>query len=136
MTSKSQKLLSTNIYDKDLEDKILLIGSCLKMIHPEIVEEFAQKYDGHVFDVCLEETHYNKVMGKLFNILALGKTKEVGILTVDGSPHCVQLHYTAKYIKRGLKYEFKFKHFVITKAGEVVEIDPVVVDNSKNFAKR
>ena len=134
MITKSQPLLSTNIYDKDLEDRILLIGSCLKKIHPEIVDEFAQKYNGHVFDICLEETHYNKLMSKLFDILALGKTSEVGILTVDGSPHCVQMHYTAKYIKRGFKHNIEFRHFVITKIGKVIEVDPEKVDQSKNFA--
>ena len=99
------------------------------------MNEYAEKYDGHIFDICLEETHYNKLISKLFNILALGQVNEVGLLTVDGSPHCVQMHYSAKYLKRGLNVSVVFKHYVITKTGDVIEVDTDKVAQSKNLAQ-
>lgn len=128
-------ILSTNIYDPKLTDKILIIGTCLLRLYPEIVENFSKDYGGNAFHICLEQNHYNQLMSKMLNILAVGKIKEVTYLTVDGSPHCVQVHFSAKYLKRALKNEVNFKHFVIDKEGQIHEITTEEVDASKNFGK-
>lgn len=128
-------LLSTNIYDLMLSDKLLIIGSCLEQKNPELVAEIAAKYDGHVLKICLEEMHYNQYMAKMQAILGLGKIKEVGLLTVDGSPHCCQIHFGRKYLERQLKTSVKFSHYVISTKGEIRKIEPHLVDNAKVFIK-
>lgn len=115
--------------------KLLIIGTCLLMKNKDLVAQVAKDYDGNVLNICLEEMHYNQYMSKMHAILDLGKITELGILTVDGSPHCAQLHFGRKYLQRGLKFNVNFKHFVITSKGELLEIPQRIVDDSKEFAK-
>lgn len=129
-----KNILENNIYSEIFEDKFLVVGSCVKDLYPEISEKFKNEW-GNVVDFCLENNHYNQLMAKLFDILSLGKTKKVGFLTVDGSPHCVQMHFSSKYLLRGLKNKVEFQHFVIDKNGKVLEINLETIDKSKNLAK-
>ncbi len=127
-------ILEQNIYSPGLEEKFLLIGSCLSSMHPEIVEKFSKEW-GNVYNVCLEQTHYNQLECKLANILALRKTAKVGYLTMDGSPHCVQMHYTAKYLKRLIAdKEIIFEHYVIREDGKIFKVANKAVDDSKKLA--
>jgi len=104
--------LSSNIYSPYFQKKFLLISKCLLIIAPKIVNQLALKWQ-NITTCCLEESHYNQIFSKLFDVLALGETKKVGFLTADGSPHCFQLHLMAKYLKRGLNKKVKFYHFVV-----------------------
>lgn len=118
-----------------LKGKLLIIGSCLEQKYSQLVAELATKYDGHVLKICLEEMHYNQYMAKMQAILGLGNISEVGLLTVDGSPHCCQIHFGRKYIQRQLKAEVKFSHYVISSNGIMSEVNNEIVDAAKLFVK-
>jgi len=129
-------ILETNIYDKRLEGEFLVVGSCVPNLYPEVFKNFEKEWK-NIFSFCLEEFHYNQLLSKLFNILALGKTRKVGFLTVDGSPHCIQMHFVSKYLKRGLKVQdISYKHFVIRKDGGVFEVGMEEIDKTKDLAER
>ena len=125
-------LLNLNVYDGIFKDKFLVVGGCIPRIAPDILKSFEKKWV-NVVTYCLEENHYNQLVAKLFNILALGNTKEVGFLTLDGSPHCVQLHFASKYLKRGIKNDIDFKHYVVKK-GEVYSVSIEAIDKSRDLA--
>ncbi|MBD3363494.1 hypothetical protein GF362_07300 [Candidatus Dojkabacteria bacterium] len=129
------EILEMNIYDPFFENKFLLIGSCVPRIYPAVLNDFQNKFQ-NVCTACLEKTHYNKIFAKLIDILATGNTKRVAFLTVDGSPHCVQMHFMSKYLKRALKNDIKYLHYVITKDREIYSLEIDVIDESKNFAKK
>lgn len=93
-----------------------------------------KKSGGNVFSLCLEKLHYNQLAAKLFNILALGRVKKVGFLTVDGSPHCIQMHFASKYLKRGLKEKVEFKHYVVAKDGDVFKVQMEEIDKARNLS--
>jgi len=88
-------LLSTNCFD--FEESIVLLGSCL--VGREKILEEVKKFSSNIYTVCLESTHFNMVVTKVLDVIAREKTKKIAIVTVDKSPHCVQLHYQTKEIE-------------------------------------
>ena len=60
--------------------------------------------------------------------------EKVTALTVDGSPHCVQLHYAIEDIKRHFAPEIETTHFVVEK-GKLHEITPDAVKRSRHLSK-
>ena len=131
-----QHLMPTNVGDKRLRNKgkLLLVGSCMDRF-PEIVKEFSDRDgDQAVLHVCLEETHVNQAGFKIGSIVKYSGISEITALTVDGSPHCVQLHYVIDDVKRHFAPEIETKHFVVEK-GKVHEISTNAVKRSRHLSK-
>jgi hypothetical protein len=79
--------------------------------HPEIAKEYAK---GRVcLHICLETFHMNMAETKLACIVQLHKPTELLVLTVDGSPHCLQLHVIAEDLRRQFHLDLAVKHVVI-----------------------
>ena len=136
MSDDKQRLMSINVGDKRLRSKgkLLLIGSCMDRF-PEIVREFSERDGGQaVLHVCLEETHVNQAGFKIGSIVKYSGISEVTVLTIDGSPHCVQLHYVVDDVKRHFAPEIDTKHFVVEK-GKVHEITSDAVKKSRHLSK-
>ncbi len=85
-------------------------------------------------DVCMEEMHVNHAGFKIASIIRYSKIKRVTVLTVDGSPHCVQLHYVIEDIKRHFVEEVETDHYVVEK-GKVYKISPKAVKRSRHLSK-
>ena len=131
-----QYLMRINVGDKRLRNKgkLLLIGSCMDRF-PEIVKEYSERDGGYaVLHVCLEETHVNQAGFKIGSIVKYSGISKVTALTVDGSPHCVQLHYVIDDVKRHFAPEITTEHFVIEK-GKVHEISSDAVKKSRHLSK-
>ncbi len=131
-----QHLMRINVGDTRLRDKgkLLLVGSCMDRF-PEIVKEFSDRDGGQaVLHVCLEETHVNQAGFKIGSIVKYSGISEISALTVDGSPHCVQLHYVIDDVKRHFAPEIETKHFVVEK-GKVHEISTNAVKRSRHLSK-
>jgi hypothetical protein len=132
--SSPENLLQLNIYDKVFKGKFLIIGTCVARLYPKIYKKFKEKWV-NVVSICLEETHYNQAHSKLVDILGTGNTKKVALLTVDKSPHCTQLHYMSKYLKRNLKVDVEYFHYVISDDQSVSELTIDQINDSKNLAR-
>lgn len=129
-------LMSINVGDAHLrkEGKLLLIGSCMDRF-PEIVKDFSKRDGEHaVLHVCLEETHMNQAGFKIGSIAKYSRLSEITVLTIDGSPHCVQLHYVVDDIKRHFAPELTTRHYVIEK-GNVHEISSDAIKRSRHLSK-
>jgi len=128
------RLISINARAKYLREKkkLLILGSCVETEHPEILQMFE---DFVKVSVCLEEEHMNMVGLKLGAVLARNNFEEVGVLTTDGSPHCVQLHFMVEETFKimGLPEKMR-KHYVIEK-NELWEIPPEVVKTARYLSK-
>ena len=125
-----------NVGDQILRDKgkILIIGSCMDR-YPNIVQNFSEKNEGFaVLHICLEETHVNQAGFKIGSIIKYAGISDVAALTVDGSPHCIQLHYVIEDIKRHFAPEITTAHFVVEK-GIVHEISAEAVKRSRHLSK-
>jgi hypothetical protein len=116
-------ILESNVGDARFQRtrKLLLYGTCVPDRYPEIFKEFAEgRTPVHA---CLEDLHMDHVGYKLVNIIKYSKIEELIILTVDGSPHCYQLHVLGQDLKRHFisEGEVEISHYVIEK-GKVHEI--------------
>ena len=134
--AEMQYLMRINVGDRRLREKqnLLLVGSCLDR-YPDIVKEICERIGGHVvLHICFEETHMNQAGFKIGSIVKYSDIKKVTTLTVDGSPHCVQLHYAVEDIKRHFAPEIETAHFVIEK-DKLFEISADAVKRSRHLSK-
>ncbi|MBD3280808.1 hypothetical protein GF389_04775 [Candidatus Dojkabacteria bacterium] len=127
-------ILNENLYSDRIKDNVLIVGTCIPVVQKEVFANFMKDWDS-VFSICLEQDHYNKLMAKLSDLLGTGRVKKMGFLTVDGSPHCVQVHYASKYLKRNLKVNVEYEHYVVDKNGQVYEVSMEAIDESRNLSK-
>ena len=102
---------------------------------PEIVKEFSEADGGQaVLHVCLEETHVNQAGFKIGSIVKYSGVTKVTALTVDGSPHCVQLHFVIEDVKKHFAPEIETAHFVVEK-GKVYEVSSEAVKKARHLSK-
>jgi hypothetical protein len=129
--------MCTNVGDKKLREKglLLLIGTCMHSRYPEIVREYEKKDGGQaVLRICLEETHANQAGFKIGSIVRYSNIKRLTALTIDGSPHCIQLHFLIDDIKHHFTPEVDTAHYVVEK-GQVHEIDSTAVKRARHLSK-
>lgn len=127
-------LLSTNIGSRHLRQskQFLLLGSCLLEEYPQLVEKYTK--DRVCLHVCLETHHMNMAETKLACMINIHQPKELLILTVDGSPHCLQLHILAEDMHRYFKAKLVIQHLVVER-GKVYEIDARAVKTACHLHK-
>lgn len=133
----SEHLMCTNVGDPRLREKgnILLIGSCMKNRYPDIVEKHQESNGSSaVLYVCLEETHANQAGFKIGSIVRYSQIDRLTVLTVDGSPHCVQLHFLIEDIKRHFTPEVETDHYVVEK-GTIHQVSAAAVKLARHLSK-
>ncbi len=123
-------LMLTNAKGKHIRDKdILVYGSCVAAEHLDVLDKFSKHTQ---LSFCPEQEHINMAFYKLIAMMSVARS--LTVLTVDGSPHCVQLHYIADELKRYSKQDFNVEHFVIYN-GKLVQISEKEVKISRYLAK-
>ncbi len=126
--------LTTNVGDREImkTKKLLLYGTCIAEKYPKILKEYSE---GRVaLTVCLERDHMNMVAFKLATMVKSAKLEEITVLTVDGSPHCVQLHQAVSEVNR-LFDEPPSTHYFVVEHGKIHEIDAKTVKASRFLSK-
>ncbi len=132
-----EDLMRINVGDRRIRDKgrLLLIGSCMMTRFPDIVKEYLEREGGYFpLQICLEETHVNQAGFKIGSIIRYSSVKKVVSLTVDGSPHCVQLHFVLADVKRLFVQDVYIEHYVVEK-GKVHRISPEAVKRARHLSK-
>ena len=127
-----QELLKSNIYD--VEETIAIVGSCLKKMQPgafEKIEDLAKR----IYSLCLEEFHINMAITKIGAMLRTNKVKKIMYVTVDKSPHCVQMHYIREELEKMMDLKtIEIKNYVAVN-NELIEINPCTISLSKNLSE-
>lgn len=130
------KLIDTNAKSKLLReyDSLLIMSRCIELEHPEAVEEFKSGYA--ILTVCPEEEHINHVGFKLAGVLTRGNYREVAVLSVDGSMHCIQLHFMVEELFKIMKLDdsVKRRHLVLSRSG-IIEIEKDSVKTARYLSK-
>lgn len=122
--------LTTNVGDREImkTKKLLLYGTCLAEKYPNVLEEYKE---GRVaLSVCLERDHMNMIAFKLATMVKSAKLEEIIVLTVDGSPHCVQLHQAVSEVNRLFDVPPSTRYFVV-EHGKIHEVDVKTVKTSR-----
>lgn len=130
----SGRLAETNAGSRLVQGRdVLIYGSCIPAEHPEAFREVSTGRTA--LSACLEAEHMNMLVYKLAYMFKLkAPPKSVTVLTIDGSPHCVQLHYTVQEALRISGVEIPVVHLVIAD-GRVVEVSPEAVKRSRWLSK-
>ena len=123
-------LMKSNIYD--VEDTIIVCGSCLKSIQPEGFKTL-EKISKNIYEICLEETHINMAITKIGGMLRTKKISRIIFASVDKSPHCIQLHYIHDELQKMMDLSgVKIENYVVAD-NELIKILPEVISLSKNL---
>lgn len=121
-------LMKTNCYD--LEDTIVIVGSCLKRMQPKAFNSL-KNISNNIYEVCLESYHLNMVITKIIGILSRVKIKKIIFATVDKSPHCIQLHYIEDEIRKAMNLNnADIIHYVAVN-DQLIKIDNEIIKKSK-----
>ena len=129
-----KRLTEYNAAGRELRSsrRLLLYGSCVRDEYPEVFESFAR---GRVpLAACPEAEHINVIALKLASMLARVDLEEVAVLTVDGSPHCVQLHHAVEEACRVTGRKPAVLHYVIEE-GEPVPVSQEAVKAARYLSK-
>ncbi len=123
-------LMKSNIYD--VEDTIIVCGSCLKSIQPEGFKTL-EKISKNIYEICLEETHINMAITKIGGMLRTKKISRIIFASVDKSPHCIQLHYIQDELQKMMDLSgVKIENYVVAD-NELIKVLPEVISLSKNL---
>ena len=126
--------LSTNIGTREImnKKKLLLYGTCMAEKYPNIIEEYVE---GRVaLAVCLERDHMNMIAFKLATMVKSANLEEISVITVDGSPHCVQLHQAVSEVNR-LFDDPPSTHYYVVEHGKIHEVDAKIIKTSRFLSK-
>jgi hypothetical protein len=104
-------LITTNVYSKNLTDKVIIYGACLEDEWPDIVNEVAKGKTR--LSVCPECIHISTIVEKVASMLAKSDVRELTVLTKDGSPHCIGLHYAVEWARTMSRSNVKLIYYVI-----------------------
>ena len=126
-------LLSTSVAARALRGaRVLLYSECLRDEWPEVLAEEAK---GHLaLCACLERDHVCHITAKLATMIIMGAPKAFKVLTVDGSPHCIQLHFAIGQALRITGRELPVEHLVVEK-GRLYKIEPATVRAARHLSE-
>ena len=127
-----KEVMKTNIYD--VKDTIVIAGSCLKDVQPLGYKKI-KEISNNIYELCLEETHINMAITKIGGMIRTGKVHNIIFVTVDKSPHCVQMHYIQDELKKMMNLDdINITNYVVVN-NELIEISPDIISLSKNLSK-
>lgn len=130
---KSRDLVKTNVYSNSLGDRLLIFGSCIEDDNPEILDNLSKNMTP--LNVCLEEVHLNTVVEKIAAMLMKSKVKEISVVTKDGSPHCIGLHFAVEWAKKLTKCDDLKVNYYVIEHGKLYEISPEEVKIARHLSK-
>lgn len=100
---------------------ILIVSACLPHVNKALFERLSN--NKQVLFAC-PEREPAAYYGKIASIIRSSRPRSITVVTVDGSPHCFQLHAAvneAVYIVGGGVAK---KHYVVVDGEKLVEISP------------
>ncbi len=125
-------LLTSNVFE--LKGKVVICATCMPAMDPRAFEK-VREISQNIFFVCLESTHMNMIAHKIASVIETQQVEELIFISMDKSPHCIQLQYIRKDIEKLMKsFECKFKSLVAIN-GEIHEISLNTISLSKDLSK-
>ena len=84
---------------------------------------------------CPERDHINVIALKVASMLARVELEELTVVTVDGSPHCVQLHHAVEEaIKVSKRGDLRVRHLV-SHGEKVIEVSERAIKVARYLSK-
>ena len=131
MRVRAHDLMRVNVGIARGYERLVVVSACL--VERPILERIITERDFVVY-VCPESTHTAMISYRVLCILAYSQIKKLAVVTVDGSPYCITLHYMAEEIARRLAPGVSVEHLV-AEAGELTLVDAEVVKLSRHLRR-
>ncbi len=96
-----------------------IVGECIPVEWPEISKELCNK--SLCLSSCPERDHINIIALKISSIIARVDLKEIQVITVDGSPHCLHLHHAVEEALKVTGRDIEVRHMIIYK-GKLIKV--------------
>jgi len=106
------------------EASLLLISECAQDVFPDVCDEFAKGCV--VLTSCPEAENAGIIMSKLASVLTCSNPRDVTVLTMEGSPHCLTLHFAANAAIFTTKSTVPIVHFVVLE-GKAIKVSSASV---------
>lgn len=123
-----QNLLETRVSSKKVGRRVLVYSSCISSEYPDILVKF-QGYTK--LKACLTSQSFEKIAWKLLTLARVRKLREIAALTMDGSPHCLQLHFALEDIRK-VYPRLRVVHYVLEK-GVLYEVSDKAVKAARHL---
>jgi len=125
-------LMSTSVTSTALlKANLLLYSKCLRLEHPKLLQ--SQARNKKALAICLQETHMDNAGFKIATIILKSQPKSITVLTMNGSPHCIQLHFAVEQARQLTGYSGQVEHFVVEK-GELFKVSPEAIKQARHLA--
>ena len=129
------ELLSLNASSRLLRERrrLLIYGKCLEVERPGLIEQLSVRAVSAW--ACPERDHINVIALKVASMLARVELEELTVVTVDGSPHCVQLHHAVEEaIKVSKRGDLRVRHLV-SHGEKVIEVSERAIKVARYLSK-
>lgn len=103
---------------------LVIVSECLKFGNLEL---FKRITNGKVALLVCPEREGVLYYGKIATIIKCNEPKLIEVYTIDGSPHCFQVHAAINEAEFILGVKLNKRHYVIVNMEKVVEIDADVI---------
>lgn len=108
---------------------VLIIGECVRSAFPKLWDEFAK--NRIALTSCPQAEGFSGLTEKLATLIKCSSPEEITILSIDGSPHCNMLHFSANAASFLTETDIPTKHLVIARQGDIREISSETVRLSR-----
>jgi hypothetical protein len=125
-----KEVLDSNIYE--FNGIVIICSSCLENMD-KVAYKKIKDISENIFCVCLEKYHMNMILSKLSSVLRVGRVNKLVFVTVDKSPHCIQLHYISNELRKLMNLENIVLTNFIASNGDLFEISQKTISLSKNL---
>jgi len=128
----ARELMATSVTSPSLRGAdVLIYSKCMVDEYPDLWREYARGREP--LSVCLQEMHMDRVGFKVATIMLKARPRSITVLTMNGSPHCLQLHFAVEQARQLTGFEGEVRHVVVEK-GEAFEVSPEAIKAARHLA--
>ncbi len=103
---------------------LLIVSRCLKAVNPQLFKEISK--EKVVLTACPEGENVS-IYGKIASIIRSSRPKSITVVSIDGSPHCLQLHAAVNEAVYILGERIPKEHYVVLDGEKLIRISPEAV---------
>jgi len=130
---KANDLMKTNVGSARSFKRVVLVATCLLDNKSGSIGSLIKEGD-FLVHVCPETYHPAMIEYRLLCLLTYSNIQELCIISVEGSPYCITLHFVSDEIRRKFLPHLKITHYTVDKKG-VHEISEETIKYSRHLAK-
>ncbi|GAB6943298.1 4Fe-4S ferredoxin [Vulcanisaeta sp. JCM 14467] len=103
---------------------VAIVAACLPFVNPRLYQEVTR---GKVVLLACPEREHPALYGKIASMIRSSRPRSITVVSIDGSPHCLQLHAAVNEAEYILGEAVERRHYVVIDGERLVEVSPNAV---------